>query len=98
MNFASDNVYGVHPRILAALNKVNAGTAPSYGSDDLSKRTEERLSEIFEREVRAFLVTTGEHFQKAWELNDLVLGTPEDDVVWRAIRDMQTGPDDEDGG
>ena len=59
MNFASDNVYGVHPRILAALNKVNAGTAPSYGSDDLSKRTEERLSEIFEREVRAFLVTTG---------------------------------------
>ena len=36
----------------------------------------------------AFLVTTGERFQKAWELNDLVLGTPEDDVVWRAIREL----------
>lgn len=35
-----------------------------------------------------FLVTTGERFQKAWELNDLVLGTPDDEVVWRAIRDM----------
>jgi threonine aldolase len=59
MNFASDNVYGVHPRILAALSDVNAGTAPSYGSDILSKRAEERLSEVFEKEVRAFLMTTG---------------------------------------
>lgn len=59
MNFASDNVYGVHPRILAALNEVNQGTAPSYGGDDLSKRADEKLSEVFEKEVRAFLVTTG---------------------------------------
>ena len=59
MNFASDNVYGVHPRILAALNEANAGTAPSYAGDDLSKKAEEKLSEIFERDVRAFLVTTG---------------------------------------
>ncbi len=59
MNFASDNVYGVHPRILAALSEANAGTAPSYGSDDLSRKAEERLSEVFEKEVRAFLVTTG---------------------------------------
>jgi threonine aldolase len=59
MNFASDNVYGVHPRILAALSDVNEGTAPSYGSDDLTKRAEERLSELFAKDVRAFLVTTG---------------------------------------
>jgi threonine aldolase len=59
MNFASDNVYGVHPGILAALNEANAGTAPSYAGDDLSKRTEEKLSEMFEKDVRAFLVTTG---------------------------------------
>jgi threonine aldolase len=59
MNFASDNVYGVHPRILAALTQANAGTEPSYGADDLSRRAEEKLSEVFEREVRAFLVTTG---------------------------------------
>ncbi len=59
MNFASDNVYGVHPRILAALSEANAGTVPSYGGDDLSKKSEEMLSEVFEKEVRAFLVTTG---------------------------------------
>jgi threonine aldolase len=59
MNFASDNVYGVHPRILAALSEANAGTQPSYGSDELSRKAEEKLSDVFEREVRAFLVTTG---------------------------------------
>jgi threonine aldolase len=59
MNFASDNVYGIHPRILAAIEAANQGTAPSYGYDDYSKRAEEKLSEVFEKEVRAFLVTTG---------------------------------------
>ena len=59
MNFASDNVYGVHLRILAALSEANAATAPSYGGDALSKKSEEMLSEVFEKEVRAFLVTTG---------------------------------------
>jgi len=59
MNFASDNVYGVHPRILAALADANSGTAPSYGGDDLSKKSEEKLSEVFGKDVRTFLVTTG---------------------------------------
>jgi threonine aldolase len=59
MNFASDNVYGVHPQIMKALAEVNSGTAPSYASDDYSKKAEEKLSEIFDKDVRAFLVTTG---------------------------------------
>ena len=59
MNFASDNVYGVHPRILAALGDVNGGTAPSYGGDDFTRRSEERLKEIFGCDLRAFLVTSG---------------------------------------
>jgi threonine aldolase len=59
MNFASDNVYGIHPRILAAIEAANKGTSASYGYDDYSKRAEERLCEVFEKEVRAFLVTTG---------------------------------------
>ena len=59
MNFASDNVYGVHPRILAALAEANSGTASSYGGDDLTRKAEKKLSETFETEVRAFLVTTG---------------------------------------
>ena len=59
MNFASDNVYGVHPKILAAIEAANIGTARSYGYDDYSARAEAKLSEIFEKEVKAFLVTTG---------------------------------------
>ena len=59
MNFASDNVYGVHPRILASLSEANAATSPSYGGDDLTARAQAKLSEVFGKEVRAFLVTTG---------------------------------------
>jgi threonine aldolase len=59
MNFASDNVYGVHPKILEALTAANDATAPSYGGDELTKRAEAKLAEIFGCELRAFLVTTG---------------------------------------
>ena len=59
MNFASDNVYGVHPRILAALASANEGTAPSYGGDGYTKQAEEKLKEVFGCNLRAFLVTSG---------------------------------------
>ena len=59
MNFASDNHYGVHPRILESLAEANAGTAMAYGGDDWTKKSEEQLSRVFEKEVRSFLVTTG---------------------------------------
>lgn len=59
MNFASDNVYGVDPRIMQAMVDVNQGTDVSYCHDDGSKAAEARLSEIFETEVKAFLVVNG---------------------------------------
>ena len=59
MNFASDNVYGVHPKILDALSAANAATAASYGGDDLTRKSEEKLAEVFGCDLRAFLVTTG---------------------------------------
>jgi threonine aldolase len=59
LNFASDNVYGVHPKIMDAIVAANVGTAPSYGYDDGSKEAEKRLSEIFEKDVKAFLVMNG---------------------------------------
>jgi threonine aldolase len=59
MNFASDNHYGVHPRILEGLSQANAGSAMAYGGDDWTKKSEELLSNVFEKEVRSFLVTTG---------------------------------------
>jgi threonine aldolase len=59
MNFASDNVFGVDPRILEAMVAVNAGTMPSYGYDDLTRRAEQALNEVFGREVESFLVLSG---------------------------------------
>lgn len=57
--FGSDNMAGVAPQILAALAAANDGLTRSYGADDISARLERRFSEIFEREVSVFLVSTG---------------------------------------
>jgi hypothetical protein len=34
-----------------------------------------------------FLLTTGERFMKADEINDLILGSPEQELLWRALRE-----------
>ena len=57
--FASDNSSGAAPQILDAIVAANAGYTSGYGADALTKRVEARLSEMFEREVAAFLVATG---------------------------------------
>jgi threonine aldolase len=59
MNFASDNHYGVHPRILESVVEANTGSAPAYGNDEWTKKAEAELSRVFEKEVSSFLVTTG---------------------------------------
>ncbi len=60
MNFASDNVYGVDPRIMQAMVEANARlTDVSYCHDDDSKRVDARLSAVFETEVKSFLVVNG---------------------------------------
>jgi threonine aldolase len=60
MNFASDNVYGVDPRIMQAMVDANARlTDVSYCHDDGSQAVEDRLSVIFEHDVKAFLVVNG---------------------------------------
>ncbi len=59
MNFASDNTAGVAPDILQALTRANEGYALGYGNDDLTRRVEKRIVEIFEHEVAVFLVPTG---------------------------------------
>jgi threonine aldolase len=59
MDFASDNAAGVAPAIMEAMARANSGHALGYGADAVTKRLERRLCELFEREVAAFLVTTG---------------------------------------
>lgn len=59
MNLTSDNIAPAHEAVLEALAAANRGPARPYGHDDVNIRVEAMLSEIFERQVAAFLVTTG---------------------------------------
>ncbi len=60
MFFTSDNAAGAHPAILEALARAGEGPAAAYGNDDVTRRLEARIREVFEApEARAFLVSTG---------------------------------------
>ena len=59
MRFGSDNSFGVPEQMLDALAAANGGTMASYGDDEISKAVERRLGEIFECDVKIFLVATG---------------------------------------
>jgi len=59
MDFASDNVYGVDAAIMEAMARANTGTAASYAGDEITARVEKQFNEVFEREVKVFLLTTG---------------------------------------
>ncbi len=59
MNFASDNVSPVHPRIMSAIAAANEGPAMPYGGDDLTARVTACIRALFEHEAEVFLVTTG---------------------------------------
>lgn len=74
MNFASDNTAGIAPEIMAALLHANEGFALGYGNDAWTRRAEQRITDIFKRDVAMFLVTTGTacnslaiaHFTPPW--------------------------------
>lgn len=59
VNFASDNVTAMAPEILEALAAANKGPAMPYGEDALTAKLEQRLAELFEREVAVLPVATG---------------------------------------
>jgi threonine aldolase len=58
-NFKSDNVPPVCEAIMDAINAANVGSAPSYGLDDFTHSLQAAASDVFEREVAIFPVTTG---------------------------------------
>jgi len=57
--FKSDNTAPVAPEILAAIGAANTGFARGYGDDEWSLRLDDRFSELFERRVKVFPVSTG---------------------------------------
>ena len=59
INLASDNVVGASREILDAIAAANSAPEASYGADRFSREAEARLGQIFEREVKMFLVATG---------------------------------------
>ncbi len=58
-DFASDNTAGICPQSLAALEKANSETAPSYGDDSWTLRVCDRIREIFETDCDVYLVFNG---------------------------------------
>jgi threonine aldolase len=59
VSFASDNIAGASPEIIAAISAANAGRQPSYGADGISTRLTQLMCDLFEREVAIFPVVSG---------------------------------------
>ncbi|MER7789629.1 low specificity L-threonine aldolase [Streptomyces sp. NPDC097640] len=57
--FISDNMAGASPEIVRAVAAAAAGNAPPYGNDPFTDSARRKLSEIFERDVDIFPVSTG---------------------------------------
>lgn len=58
-DFRSDNTHGCPPEVLEALARAAAGTATSYGGDEITGRVRERCREMFECDLEIFPVVTG---------------------------------------
>lgn len=58
-SFSSDNHFGAHPSVLAAMAEANAGPATAYGADTVTERAVARLRELFGAEAGVFFVFNG---------------------------------------
>lgn len=57
--FASDNASGVHPEVMEALARANAGHALAYGADEWTERATDRFRQVFDAPVEVFLTWGG---------------------------------------
>jgi threonine aldolase len=58
-NFSSDHVAPACDAIMSAVNDANQGFAVSYGGDELTARLQSLASDLFEKQVAVFPVTSG---------------------------------------
>ena len=58
-NFASDNVAGALPEVIAAVTEAASAGAMPYGNDPWTARVSARLRDVFECDLWAFPVATG---------------------------------------
>jgi threonine aldolase len=57
--FASDNYSGVHPEVMAALQRANEGHAGSYGNDPFTASATKKFKEHFGNDAEVFFVYNG---------------------------------------
>ena len=58
-SFASDNTSSACPEVMDAIIAANAGIANSYGEDEYTKKLQDKLNEVFEKEVVVYPVVSG---------------------------------------
>jgi threonine aldolase len=59
LSFASDNHFGAHPAVLEWLGRVNAGSAPAYGEDEVTAEAARQVNALFGGESSTHFVFTG---------------------------------------
>ncbi len=59
ISLGSDNHSGVHPQILTALNNINTGHAPSYGTDPTTVAAKKLFKKIFGEHSNSYFVFNG---------------------------------------
>ncbi len=60
MIFGSDNMAPVHPDVMAAMTRANAGYTTSYGTDAIMAQVTAQIRDVFEApEASVYLVATG---------------------------------------
>ena len=57
--FASDNYAGIHPEVLEAISRANAGHAVAYGDDDETERLRDLVRDHFGPQAEVFPVFNG---------------------------------------
>ncbi len=58
-DFASDNVVGAMPEVMAALAEANAGAASSYGTDAISARAADLIRRMLDADAEVRFVASG---------------------------------------
>ena len=58
-SFASDNNSGVHPLVMEAIVKANAGHAVGYGDDEWTRNADISFQKIFGEDIQPFFVFNG---------------------------------------
>lgn len=58
-SFKSDNVSGVHPKVLDAIIEANIGHENPYGNDSFTQRATEVIKNLFQKDVDVYFVALG---------------------------------------